>query len=126
MNLITKDNLSTFIEYYHGFHDSYITNINYDIKNSQIEILIDVYWSGEPKLNKDGTYDTNKTKIKMKLNGVEQCNNKEIFSWDYINDAFIKYIKIKNKEFICFASDEDDPLVYVVCDSIEYEEIKNI
>ncbi len=125
MILITKDNLSSFIEYYHGFHDSYITNINYDIRLSKIELFIDVYWSGEPILKEDSTYETNKTKMKMIFNGVEQCNNKEIFSWDYISDAFIKYIKIKNKEFICFASDEKEPLVYIVCDNIEYEELKN-
>lgn len=126
MILITKDNLSSFIEYYHGFHDSYITNINYDIKRSQIELFIDVYWSGEPILKEDRTYETNKTKIKMIFNGVEKCNNKEIFSWDYISDAFIQYIKIKNKEFICFASDEKEPLVYIVCDNIEYEELNNL
>lgn len=126
MILITKDNLSSFIEYYHGFHDSYITNINYDIRLSQIELFIDVYWSGDPILKEDRTYETNKTKMKMIFNGVEQCNNKEIFSWDYISDAFIQYIKIKNKEFICFASDEKEPLVYIVCDNIEYKELKSL
>lgn len=126
MILITKDNSSSFIEYYHGFHDSHITNINYDIMLSKIELFIDVYWSGEPILKEDRTYETNKTKMKMIFNGVEQCNNKEMFSWDYISDAFIKYIKIRNKEFICFASDENDPLVYIVCDNIEYEELKNL
>lgn len=126
MILITKDNLSSFIEYYHGFHDSYITNINYDIKLSKIELFIDVYWSGTPILKEDGTYETNKTKMKMLFSGVEQCNNSEIFSWDYINNAFIKYIKVKNKEFICFASDEEEPLVYIVCDNIKYEELKNL
>ncbi len=122
---ITKDNLSQFIDYYNGLHDSHITDINYSIRNSQIEILIDVYWSGNPTIKKDGTYDTNKTKIKMLFIGIEQCNNKEMFPWDYINVIFIKYIKIKNKEFICFADDENDPQVYIVCESIEYEELKS-
>lgn len=126
MILITKDNLSSFIENYHGFHDSYITNINYDIRLSQIELFIDVYWSGNPILKEDGTYETNKTKMKMIFSGVEQCNNRQIFSWDYINDAFMKYVKIKSKEFICFASDEEEPLVYIVCDNIKYEELKNL
>lgn len=124
MTLITKDNLSSFIEYYHSFHDSYITNINYDINHSQIELFIDVYWSGEPTLKEDGTYETHKTKMKIIFNGVVQYNNKEIFSWDYINNAFLKYIKIRNKEFICFSSDEKDPSIYIVCDNIEYEELK--
>ena len=43
---------------------------------------------------------------------------------DYINEIFIKYIKLNNNEFICFASDEQEPLIYIVCESVEYEEIK--
>ena len=80
MILITKENLSSFMEYYHDFHDSYITNVNYNVKLSQIEVFIDVCWSGKPKLKEDRTYETNKTKIKMVFNDVKQCCNKEIFS----------------------------------------------
>ncbi len=122
MILITKENLSSFTEYYHNFHDSFITNINYDIKLAKIELFIDVGWSGKPIL-KDTYFETNKTKLKMVFNDVEQCNNKEIFSWDYINDAFIKYININNKDYICFANNENEPLVYIVCNHIEYEEL---
>ncbi len=125
MNVITKDNLLSFIEYYHGFHDSTITNINYDIKLSKIELFMNVYWSGKPTLKEDGSYETNKTKIRMTFNKVRQCNNKEIFPLDDISEAFIKYIKIKNKEFICFATDEEEPLIYIVCDNIEYEELND-
>jgi len=121
---LTKENLSEFIEYYHRFHDSYITNINYSVAKSEIELLIDVYWSGEPILKEDGYYETNKTKMKILFKGIEKYNNKEICSWDYITCAFIKYIKINNKEFICFASDETNPSIYIVCESIEYEEVK--
>lgn len=124
MTLITKANLSSFLEYYHSLHDSYITNINYNITNSQIELLIDIYWSGKLQLNEDGTYKTNKVKLKMNLNGVEQCNIKEMFSWNYINEVYIQYVKVKNQEFICFASDKEEPLVYILCDNIEYEELK--
>ena len=46
MNKITKDNLNEFIKYYYEFHDSYITNVNYDISKSEIELLINVCWSG--------------------------------------------------------------------------------
>lgn len=123
MILITKDNLESFIQHYQGFHDSWFSNINYNIKEAKIEVLVDVFWSGEPTLKEDGTYETNKVKVKMNLNGVEQCNIKELFSWDSINDVFIKYITIKDKEFICFASEEEDPSFYVICDSIEYEEL---
>ena len=124
MNKITKDNLDEFINYYHEFHDSYITNVNYDISKSQIELLINVRWAGKPILREDKTYQTNKIKMRMILNNIEQCNNKEMFSWDYINEIFIKYIKLSNNEFICFASDAQEPLIYIVCESMEYEEIK--
>ena len=85
MNKITKDNLDEFIHYYHEFHDSYITNVNYNISESKIELLINVYWSGEPILKEDNTYQTNKIKMRMILDNVIQCNNKEMFAWNYIN-----------------------------------------
>lgn len=124
MKQIDKNNIDDFMKYYHDFHDSYITNINYDVFKSLITMTINVYWSGEPKLKEDKTYETNKTKIKMNFVGVEKCNNKEIFSWDYIYEAYLDYIKIKNKEFICFASDKEEPFVYICCDKIEYEELE--
>lgn len=58
--------------------------------------------------------------------GVENVRMKESFSWDYIYTAFIKYVKIKNKEYICFASDENEPFVSIVCDYIEYEEFSHV
>ena len=64
MKEITKENIKEFIKYYHGLHDSYITNINYDIAKSQIELLIDVTWSGAPILREDKTYETNKIKMR--------------------------------------------------------------
>ena len=124
MNKITKDNLDEFINYYHEFHDSYITNVNYDISKSQIELLINVRWAGKPILREDKTYQTNKIKMRKKLKNIEQCNKKEMNSRDYINEIFIKNIKLNNNEFICFASDEQEPLIYIVCESVEYEEIK--
>ena len=59
----------------------------------------------------------------MIFKGVEQFNSKEFFSWDYIYEVFIKYLTIKNKECICFATDEEEPQIFIVCDEIEYEEI---
>lgn len=123
MKKITKENLEEFLNFYHGFHDSYITDINYDIKTSCIEMFIDVFWSGEPKILEDNTYETNKTNLKMIFSGIEKCNVKEIFSWGYISEAFIKYIKLDNKDFICFSDDEKEPKVYIVCDDVSYEEI---
>ena len=53
----------------------------------------------------------------MELNNV-------ILKKCFINEVYIHYVKVKNQEFICFASDEENPLVYILCDNIEYEELK--
>ena len=123
MKEITKNNLNDFIKYYHNFHDSYITNINYNIYKSEIELLIDVCWSDVPLLHENNTYETNKTRMRMVLIDIKKINIKELFSWDYINNAFINYIKLDNEEFICFADSEDDPLIYIVCNNILYEDL---
>lgn len=47
MPLITKNNLLSFIEYYHSFHASYITHVNYNINFSQIGLLNDIFWVGK-------------------------------------------------------------------------------
>lgn len=121
MKQITKENLTLFMDYYHCFHDSYITNVLYNYEKCQVELFIDVFWSGEPKLKDDGTYETNKKKIRMVCKDVNQFNYKEVYS-DYIDDAYLKYITLEREEFICFATDQEDPLISIVCKSIEYEE----
>ena len=123
MNKINKNNLSEFMRYYHDFHDSYIIDIHYDILSSKIECILDVCWSGKPIL-KGNSYETNKTKIKLIFENVVKYENKGIYSWDYINKGFLDYVRMGDKEKICFATDINSPLVIIVCDSIEYEKIK--
>ena len=124
MTTITKENLTSFMEYYHNFHDSFITDIHYDIKGDKIEILVDVYWSGMPSLKESGEYETNKTKMKIVFHEIEKYQNKEIFTWDYIRKISIQFIQIRNKEYLCFASDDETPFFYVLCTRMEYEEVK--
>ena len=61
--------------------------------------------------------------MKILFNKVYKFNMKEYFSWDYINNIYLKYISLDNKEMLCFATDDIEPLLYIVCDNIEYEEI---
>ena len=124
MTLITKDNLTSFMDYYHWFHDSYITDVKYEFKKNQIELYIDIFWSGNPTLKDDGTYETNKTKLKMVCKGIYQYNYKENYI-DYIDESYLKIININNEEYICFATDKEEPLISIVCKIIEYEELKN-
>lgn len=123
MEKITKENLTEFMDYYHQLHDSYIEEIHYNVYKSRIELLIDVCWSGVPKLKEDKTYETNKTKLKLILNNIKKYSFKDLFSYDYINEACIKFINMDNNEYICFATDENEPLIYIVCESIEYQKM---
>ena len=124
MKKLLKENLLQFLEYYHYLHDSYITNIHYDIYNSKIEMLTNIVWSGTPILKKDNTYQTNNVKMKIVFNDIEKCTIKEFLPWDYINEVNIDYVIIDNKEYICFKTVEVEPLVNIVCSSIEYKEFK--
>ena len=122
MKKIDKNNLESFIEYYNGLHDSYFTNIIYDILGETIDMDIDVFWSGEPTLKEDGTFETNKTKIKMKFSGIKKCKVKELYSF-YIDNIYFNYINYNKNEVLCFATDELDPEFYIICENVEYEEI---
>lgn len=126
MEQINKENIEKFMEYYHALHDSLVTEVNYSITKSQIEVLIDVFEAGEAEKKVDGESVAKKTKLRMIFDGVERCNNKEMFTWDYVDNAYMKYVTLEGKEFICFASDEVDPMLYIVSDSLKYEEIKNL
>ena len=124
MKNINKKNIINFMNYYHNFHDSNILNINYIIKESKIEIILNVCRSGIPVLNEDKTYQTNGVVLKMIFYDILQYNNREMVIDNKINKAFLKYIKLNDREVLCFADSVDKPSFYVVCDRIEYEEIE--
>lgn len=126
MKGISRKNITNFMNYYHNFHDSNIININYFVKDTRIEIVLDVCWSGIPVLNEDKTYQTNRVMLKMIFYDVVQYNNREMNFNKMINKVFLKYIKFNDREMLCFADSSSEPLFYVVCDRIEYEEIEFI
>ena len=115
---INKKNLNKVLDDFYNLHDANITNINYNINKTNIEIFIDLYWTKDIKIG-DGKRSNQIMKIIFE--GIELINIKELFNWDYIYNIYIKYITIRNKEFICFADAEEDPNVYIVCENIMYE-----
>lgn len=123
MNKINKDNLTAFLEYYFYLHDSFISDIK-DFDN-KIELIINVFWSGKPILKEDNTYETNQTKLRIVLNNIERRSDEEDYFSDYIDEVFISFIKLNNMEYICFASNKKEPSFYAVCESMEYEELKD-
>ncbi len=124
MKKLTSENREDFLEYYHGLHDSSIKEMHVDLQNAKIELEIDVFWSGKPTLKKEGTYETNKTKIHLVFKHIHQFFYKELTAYDYIEDAYINDVKVDGEKFICFATDKDEPQIYIICKEIEYEDIK--
>ena len=82
--------------------------------------VLDLY-SSLHFVNKDGSLNTHKSRIKILFEDVYKCNNKELFLWDSIYDAYLKYIHLDNQEYLCFADDEKTPSIYIVCKSMKYE-----
>ncbi len=124
MTSITKNSLTSFMNYYHLFHDSYISDVKYEFKKNQIELYFDIFWSGKPTLKDNGVFETNKVKLKMIFKSIYQYNYKENYM-DYIDEAYLKIINISNEEYFCFATDKEEPLISIVCKTIEYEELRN-
>ncbi len=120
---LTKENLLEFLEHYHYFHDSTISNVEYDVNKSEINLLIDVCWSGEQKLKDDKHYETNPKKLKIVFEQIEEFNNKGIFSWSFIYNVYVKFFILNDKEFICFANEEKEPFLCIVAENAKYEEI---
>lgn len=117
MKKITEDNLEEFLETYHDLHDSWIADIKYNIFDSKIELLFE--FINDPK-----RLDPEKKKLRMIFNDVQQCDIREMYSWDYIQEAYLDYILFEEDEYICFANDEKEPMIYIVCEDIDYEEVK--
>lgn len=105
---INKDNLNQFLTTYENFHDALIRNINYDIIKCIIVIDINAYNNG-------------KKHLKLVFDNVTKYLNYEMFNWDFITEAYIKYVKVKNKEYICFADDLNKPNTYILCDKMFYD-----
>ena len=127
MNILTKDNIDEFMEYYHYLHDSSINKVDYNPIEEKIEMIINIYWSGEPTIKSDGTYDTDKSRIKMIFTGVNEYNDNQDYS--SIDDSSVEYYDKDGKELIgisllCDYLDEE-PLIHVVCGKIEYEILDN-
>lgn len=123
MKKITKDNIHEFMEHYHFLHDSFINKLDLNTNDSKIEMIISIYWSGEPTIKEDGTYDTHKKKIRLVLSGINDFKDCEDLSC--IDDTYIECCQKNGKDLICISifSPEHDNVqyLYIECENIEYE-----
>ena len=118
MNMISKENINEVMEKYRDFHDSSLISIYYDIYNQKIEITINLFW----EINENKEYKRSNNNLKIIFEKVKECNIKENNSWDFIQEAYMKYITTEDsKEMLCFSSDEENPLYYIICENIRLE-----
>lgn len=127
MNVITKGKIEDFMSYYHYFHDSSINVVNYNHSKATVEMFVDIYWSGEPTLNDDGSYDTHKTKMRMVFTGV--VSFKDTQEYNYIDDAVVECYERDGRSLISFSLlssySNEEPYLNIICEKIEYEIIND-
>lgn len=123
MTEINEFNLENFNELYHNFHDATITQINYDILASQIDLSIKTMWVGSTKLKSDNTYEVKSKLVQLKFFDIESLSIKELYSFDYIKNATIAYVNINNKKYIKFEDKENE--LYIIAENIKYKEVNN-
>ena len=97
---INNKNINSFLEDNKYFNKKSINAIKYDIDKNKIEVKID--------------------DIKLVCEGIKECDIREYFSWEEIDKCFLEFVKFNNMDMICFATSNDNPSIYIVCDCIKY------
>lgn len=126
MIIITKENLEQFKDYYHWFHDSTLSKVVFDKIKKELTLFVNAYWSGKTYVKPDGFYETHPVKMRMFFSEVKEYKD-SLDSEDYmgyIDEAYMEFITLNKKEYICFAEDKEEPFFYVIAKSCKYEEIK--
>lgn len=117
---INKENAIEFLNIYHYLHDAVLMNINYNVKEANLDMDIKVLWKGTPKLKSDNTYECANKILRLKFLDVEKLRLIEWFSYDYIGEATLSFVTIDNKEYIKF--EDKDNNILVIAEELEYEE----
>ena len=97
---ISNKNINKFLEDYNYLKGKTINTIKYDIIKDKIEVTID--------------------NIKLVCNKIKECDIREYYSWEEIDKCFLESVKFNNLDTICFATSNDNPSLYIVCDEIKY------
>ncbi len=95
---INKKNIKDILIKINNLKDKTINNIKYDIDKDIIDIKID--------------------NIKLSLKRIKECDIREYFSWEKIEECYLEFVEFNNQESYCFATSKDNPTIYVVCDEI--------
>jgi len=98
---ITNKNINEILEDNKYFNKKTIDILKYDIKKDTIDITID--------------------NIKLSCIGIKECDIREYYSWEEIDKCFLSTVKFNNMDVMCFATSNDAPSIYIVCDEIKYK-----
>lgn len=93
---MNKENINEILSYYHYFHDSRINKIDYNIDEDKIDVYINACFADQLVLTDNG-YNKSWVKIKIQLKKIIKCNIKEFYTYDDIDELFLKFIKKKIK-----------------------------
>ncbi len=97
---ITKKNVDVFLKENNYLKGKIINTIKYDIIKDRIEVTID--------------------NIKLVCSKIKECDIREYYSWEEIDKCFLEYVQFNSIDTICFATSNDNPSLYIVCDEIKY------
>ena len=108
MTKINKKKINTFLTDFNYMKSFKYHDIKYDVIKNKIVIIF-----------RDSKVET--VRLKLEFLGIKECNIKEVFDWEEISKIFLDYVKLEEMEFICFATAETNPNIYIVCDEIRYD-----
>ena len=97
---INSKNINNILEDNKSFKGNSIDSIKYDINKEKIEIIID--------------------NIKLVCKGIKECDIREYFSWEKMEECYLDIVKFNSMDMMCFATNKDNPAIYIVCDEIVY------
>ena len=104
---ISKNNIGKYLTDFNYMNGFMYLNVKYDVIKNKITITF-----------RDNKKD--RVSITLEFLGIKECNIKEVFDWEEISKIFLDYVNLEEMEFICFATSDKNPNIYIVCDEIKY------
>ncbi len=126
---LSENNYKQFLKYYNDFQNECIRQIEYDTKKSEIQIIFDVWTLDGSSLKNNNIYEGKPKKLKMIFKNISKFDKNNVPLNNYIDYTYMDFYHQNGKKLICFSLNSEDPdeepYLYITCETIEYEEIKD-
>ncbi len=93
---INTNNIKEILHRINNLNNKTIDTIKYDITKDRIDIKFD--------------------NIKLSLSNIKECDIREYYSWEKIEECYLEFVQFNNQDSICFATNKNNPSLYIVCD----------